>query len=384
MPRPTPFPFLAALLNRYLTVFLVALKGLRFARHPESTLLAFLVAGSVILGMPLGLGAQTASGTGGGKTLTVAVSILPLEYFVKRVGGARVSTVVLVGPGQSPHSYEPTPRQMAQLGQASAWFTTDIEFEHALVPKVQSLYPKLLIVDTADGVPTRGLEAHGHDIDEHEAPVSSKTKSPDVAKPEKPGASGSSGTGGSTGSIGSGTADGHGHEDDHDEEGGRDPHIWLGKTGALAQAAKIRDTLASLDPPNASTYKKNYDAFADEVQKVFADLARQLAPMKGKAVFVYHPAFGYFLDEFGIEQVAVETGGKEPTQKSLAALIAEARLRKAATIFVQPQFSRTAASSVAKAIGGVVVEIDDLAGDWLGNIRKMGAAIGAATGSSGR
>ncbi len=288
----------------------------------------------ILLAMTLVATAQspgTSAPTNKGK-LVIAVSILPMQYFAQRVGGNRVQVLVLVGPGQSPHSYEPTPRQMAALGQALAWFTTEIEFEKSLVPKIHALFPAMRIVDTADGVPVRSLEAH----DEAE-------------------------------------------EDGHEDEIGRDPHIWLGKTGALRQAELIRDTLAKADPEGAAVYGKNFEAFARDVESTFASLAKELAPLRGTPAFVYHPAFGYFLDEFGIIQVAVETGGKEPTQKTLAALIANARAEHAKVIFVQPQFSKTAAASIAKSIGGTVAEFDDLAADWLDNLKRMGAALKSAS-----
>lgn len=276
----------------------------------------------------------------------VAVSILPQKFFVDRIsdGGARV--LVLVGPGQNPHSYEPTPRQMADLGAAGAWLTVGVDFENGLAPKVRNLYPRLRLVDTTEGVSFRALEAHGHGGDEH-------------------------------GSEG----DEHGdREEDHggDPEGGRDVHIWLGREGAKAQARHARDALAALDPGKSALYARNHDALVREIDAVFDGLARDLAPLRGRPVFVYHPAFGYFLDEFGIQQVAVEAGGKEPTQKGLAALIEKARKEGARVVFVQPQFSKTAAAAVAQAIGGVVVEIDDLAPDWLANLGRMGDALKAA------
>jgi zinc transport system substrate-binding protein len=292
----------------------------------------------------------TSTSTQKGKPV-IAVSILPMQYFAQRVGGNRVQVLVLVGPGQSPHSYEPTPRQMATLGQAFAWFTTDIEFENSLVPKIRALFPAMRIVDTADGVPVRALEAHDDAADQSAAQGET-----------------------SDSTANSRAGDGHNHADD----AGRDPHIWLGKTGALRQAELIRDALAKADPEGAAVYGKNYEAFARDVESTFAALSKDLAPFRGKSVFVYHPAFGYFLDEFGIIQVAVETGGKEPTQKTLAALIANARAENAKVIFVQPQFSKTAAASIAKAIGGTVAEFDDLAADWLDNLNRMGAALKSA------
>jgi zinc transport system substrate-binding protein len=261
---------------------------------------------------------------------SVVVSILPQAYFVDRVSGGDYKAVVLVGPGQDPHSYEPTPRQMAELSKASAWFTIGVEFENALAPKVRSLYPSLPVVDTSEGVQFRQLEAHHHE----------------------------------------GEAEGEEHE-----ESGRDPHVWLGRQAAKTIAAHIRDELAALDPANSSKYAKNYESFAADADKVFTSIARDLEPMRGQTVFVYHPAFGYFLDEFGLKQEAVETGGKEPTQKALTDLIAEAKEDGAKVVFVQKQFPTSAAKTVAKSIGGVVEAIDALAPDWLANIGRIGAAL---------
>mgnify|MGYP001111684144 CR=1 FL=1 len=66
----------------------------------------------------------------------VFVSVIPQAYFVERVGGERVDVEVLVGPGQSPHTYEPTPKQVARLGDARLFFRVGIPLENTLVPKI--------------------------------------------------------------------------------------------------------------------------------------------------------------------------------------------------------------------------------------------------------
>lgn len=278
-------------------------------------------------------GGVTESSPSASQARTVVVSILPEAYFVQRIAGERFRPVVLVGQGQSPHSYEPTPRQMAELSATAAWLRIGIDFEKGLAPKIAAAYPSLPIFDLSSGVKFRSLEAHSHEGEDKTAAVG-----------------------------------------DHPESG-QDPHIWLGRQGSLTIAANIRDALSKIDPEGAAVFSANYKALASDIQGVFDSLAPALAPLRGKAVFVYHPAFGYFLDEFGIDQEAVETGGKEPTQKQLAGLIAEAKKDGAKVIFVQAQFPAAAAKTVAEAIGGVVVTMDDLAPDWLDNLKRMGEAI---------
>ncbi len=100
---------------------------------------------------------------------TLALSILPQEYFVQRIAGDLVNSVVLVGEGQSPHSYEPTPSQMASLAKAKAWILSGTDFEVVLEGKVSSLYPNLLVIDGTEGVTFRSLGAH--DDGEHHEPA---------------------------------------------------------------------------------------------------------------------------------------------------------------------------------------------------------------------
>jgi len=273
------------------------------------------------------------SAAGSQKPLVV-VSILPQAEFVTRIAGDAVKVMVLVGPGASPHSYEPTPRQMADLSTARLWFTIGVDFEHGLVPKVSRLYPSLSLVDTTRDIVYRPLGAHEHDEAMEEAEA---------------------------------------HEDEHDET--LDPHVWLGQEAVKAQLGAMLEALAALVPADAPAFRKNHADFIAEIDLVFAGLRKDLAPLAGRRVFVFHPSFGYFFDSFGIVQEAVEVGGKEPTQKALAELIDRARAERASVIFVQKQFSTTAARTVAQAIGGSVVEIDPLAPEWLKNIKTMGFAL---------
>ncbi len=286
----------------------------------------------VVCGLVLGLVAGLSPAWGqrdGGDKLRVAVSILPQQYFVERVGGAHVDVMVLVGPGQSPHAYEPTPREMARLSEAKVYFRMGVEFEASIVPRVERMFPQMKMVDLRKNVPLRMMETrctHGHDHGEH--------------------------------------GQGHVHEV-------KDPHIWLSPRLVKIQARTICETLCELDPVRAGTYRENLKAFHADLDKVHDEIAAALKPLRGKEVFVFHPAYGYFLDEFGLEQVPVEVEGKEPTGRQLAHVIERAQEAGVKVIFVQPQFSKKSAEAVAEAIDGVVVPLDPLAKAYLENLREI-------------
>ncbi len=271
--------------------------------------------------------------------LRVAVSILPQAYFVERVGGPHVAVTVLVGPGQSPHAFEPSPRQVTALADAQVYFRVGIDFETALVPKLERMFPKLRIVDTRVGVPLRKYE--DAEVHQHHEP-------------------------------------GHPHDQNCTHAAGApDPHIWLNPLYVKTQARTIADTLAALDPARAEDFRRGLAAFETDLDALHDRLTRTLAPLRGREVFVFHPAFGYFTDAYGLRQVPVEIAGKEPTARQLADLIDRARQARAKVIFVQPQFPQKSAAAVADAIGGAVVPIDDLARDYLKNLEAVAAAIAA-------
>lgn len=298
--------------------------------HKKTYRLIFLMM-TLVIALPLfGGAAKEVSGAQETRPL-VAVSILPQKYAVDMIAGDLVDTVVLVGPGQSPHSYEPTPKQMTELSRSDVWILSGTDFEMALVPKISSLYPRLMIVDGTEGVSFRYLEDHDHEEEPH------AQEEPDSLQIDR--------------------------------------HTWLGREPMKILATHIARMLASLDETHAATYLENLQMFHGRIDQVFDSLATDLRTLRGTTVFVYHPSFGYLLDEFGIIQEAVETGGKEPTAKALAELIRNAQDHDVRAIFVQAQFPTSAARNVAQAIGAQVLPLDPLAYDWMENIHLIGRTL---------
>ena len=271
------------------------------------------------------------------------VSIPPQAYFVERIGAEHVQVQVLVGPGQSPHTFEPTPRQAGGLARARVYFTIGVPFEEQLLSKITATNKKMRVVDTCRGIKLRPMSADEAALDEHD----------DHGE--------------------------EGHEHDHEVGAGRpDPHTWLSPRLAKVQAARICEGLKAVDPQHASAYEQNLDALQADLDEVDAKIAEALAPLKGRKFFVFHPAFGYFADAYGLTQLPVEIEGKSPGARQLAALIRKAKEERIRVIFVQPQFSPNRAQAIAEAIGGAVVPIDPLAEDYIKNLEQMALAIRCA------
>jgi len=265
--------------------------------------------------------------------LSVFVSIPPQKYFVERIGGRHVSVSVMVGAGQSPATYEPTPRQIARLASARIFFRIGVPFERAFVRRIAATFDELTIVDTSRGVPLRRMQQPRDLPNAHEG---------------------------------------------NDVETGTDPHIWLNPRLVKIQADTICSALCDADPDHSAAYKHNRDAFKADLDALDREIAKALEPVKGKTLFVFHPAFGYFADAYGLRQKAIETGGKEPSARRIIELIDQAKREGVRVIFVQPQFSDRAARAIAESIDGAVVPMNPLAPDYMENMRRMAAAVSQA------
>ena len=253
------------------------------------------------------------------------VSILPQKYFVDRIGGEYVDVHVLVGPGQSPETYEPTPRQMSALSEANVYFRIGVPFENFMAGRVSSTFKNLDIVDTQKGIKRRMITGHDHG---------------------------------------------------HDSSGGSpDPHIWLAPDLVRIQAKTIEETLSKLSPGHASRFRENLARFDHDLDSVNAEIDSILAPYRGESIYAFHPAYGYFAAAYGLKQVSIEVGGKEPSAKQLSEVIGEMQQASNHVIFDQPQFSTKTAQTVADAIGGEVVPLDPLAEDYLTNLVQMARTI---------
>lgn len=264
--------------------------------------------------------------------VAVAVSILPQKYFVERIAGRHASVLVLVGPGRSPATFEPTPRQMAQLADARIYFRIGVPFESVWADRFRAVNPSMELVDTQAGIKLRTLDP---------------------------------------GSVGE-------HGGGHSPVA--DPHIWTDPVLMAVVARHMLDAMVEADPQRRDVYQANYADLIADLQLVDREIRELMDSAASRTFIAYHSAWGYFADRYGLNQIVIESGGKEPGSKALTEVIRLARQQAVKVVVVQQQFSERLAQRVAEAIGADVLRLDPLAEDWLTNIRHIARSLYLALG----
>jgi len=263
--------------------------------------------------------------------IKVFVSILPQQYFFEQIGIDKVEVSVMVGPGESPATFDPTPRQMAKLANADLYQRIGVPFERIWMPDIASRLPGLKIIDARKGIKLRRLERkHDHD----------------------------------SGQFKINTA--------------KDPHIWTDPLLVKKIADQILTSLIEFAPEHASIFTKNHRLFVQRMDNLDKKIRLILSGTKNRRFMVFHPSWGYFADRYGLHQIPVEQGGKSPGAKALAELIKIARHMGVKTILVQKQFSQRSARILADSFDGNVIAVDPLAYNYPENMERVAKAIAGA------
>ncbi|NUQ62735.1 MAG: zinc ABC transporter substrate-binding protein [Pirellulales bacterium] len=270
------------------------------------------------------------------RKLIAAVSIPPQAWLVSQIGGEHVEVLTLVQPGDNHHTYQPSDAQVSRVMQGSVYFRIGLPFESGPWFEAIRSSGKIPIVDARQGIELLQMAPHVHEEDSH----------------------------------------GHDHPEEHaHDHAGGDPHIWLSPRLLKIQAGTIARTLAEIDPVHQSDYDRNLLAVNRRLDEVDAKVRALVEPLAGKAFFVFHPAWGYFAAEYGLEQVAIEIDGKQPSDAELTELQKQARQARIRVVFVQPQITGQAAQAVAEAVGGRVQKLDPLAENVADNLLEAAEAI---------
>lgn len=264
----------------------------------------------------------------------IYVGLPPQRWLVQQLASNRVQIGLLLEPGQNPHTFEPTARQVKELSAAQVYLLMGLPFERALLKKVQAINPSLQVCDLAAGVPRRMPAAHR-------------------------------------------TAGASAHDHDMCEEGS-DPHVWLTPAAMAIMASNAVTALVRLDPPGQGLYEERLAKLRQQCARLETDLQTMLAPVRGGVMLTYHSSWGYFTDAYCLRQVAIESEGRAPAARQLAALIDLAQKAHVRRIFTEPPYDPKPCQTLARQIRAEVVTIDPLAEDWETNLRAIAALVRAA------
>ena len=252
--------------------------------------------------------------------LIVAVSIVPEKTFVEAVCGDLVEVVTLIPPGNSPENYEPTPMQMEKFNKASVYFSIGVPTEEAN------------ILPNAGDLKVISLEGKVADV----------------------------------------------YEDRTFELGERDPHIWLSPKRVKVMVAAIANEMGTIDAANKEIYDKNAEAYMVQIDELDQEIKDALVGVQSKKFIVYHPAFGYIADDYGLEMFSLEEEGKEATPKHLQDMIDLAKKEKIKVIFYQDEIDSSQSEAFAEEIGGKTIQLSPLASDYIDNLKNMADIIAEA------
>jgi len=274
--------------------------------------------------------------------LSVLVSVVPQKYFVERIAGDLAEVTVLIPPGASPTTYEISPSDMRRVNRADVWFTIGLQREVTWIPEFSSLNHRLKIVSTIDDVARLPIGRYSIPGEHTES-------------------------------------DNHDNDNDHDHDhSGVDPHVWLSPELVSIQARAICANLIELDPVNSGIYSENLNLFLEEISDLQTRIHQSIDSFQGESFMVFHPAWGYFADEFSLIQVPIEISGSEPSPSELAQLIDYGKNSSIKVVFVSPQFSETSAETIAGELDAGVVFIDPLALNWAENLAEVSDQIASA------
>lgn len=267
-------------------------------------------------------------------SITVAVGIVPEATFVEKVAGDHVKVVTLIPPGNSPANYQPTATQMQGLSDASVYFAMQTPTEEAnIIPKVYDFNKDIIIVNLRDTV--------------------SKTY-PNI------------------------TLDGHEHNENEqieDHEQWVDPHVWLSPKRAVVIVKTIANELSRLDEQNSKVYKDNAKKYIAELEELDKEISKITDRLSNKSFMIYHGAYGYFADDYGLKMISLESDGKPATASGMQSVIEQAKKQGITTVFFQTEFDDSQAKTVADEIGGTVLKTAPLSPDYIESLRGFANAL---------
>ncbi len=244
--------------------------------------------------------------------IKVVASIHPIYDITKQIGRDKVIIKTLLPPAASPHTFEPTPKQMMELHDAKIFIKigAGLEFWADRIVKAAS-NKNLMVVDLSKDMP-----------------------------------------------LIYGT---HKHEHEHAGQAA-DPHFWLDPVLTKKIVDIIASTLITIDAPNKKFYADNAEIYKKELDKLNEEIIQKVGKFKTKGYVTFHPAWNYFSKRYGLRVIGVieEAPGREPAPGDVARIIKYLKKSDIRVVFAEPQFNPKIAEAIAKEANAKVLFLDPI------------------------
>lgn len=252
--------------------------------------------------------------TGPGK-IKVVSTIFPLKDIAKNIGGDLIEVINLLPSGSSPHTFEPTPKQIKELKDAEICIRIGLGADFWLDKIIKSAGSgKMTVITAGDLVDLiKSEEEEEHDTHEH-------------------------------------------------EHGEYNPHIWLDPLNVIEISKKITDVLSGKLSSEKEYFQKRLKNYISQLEELNGDIKKKVSAFSQKEFIAMHAAWVYFAKRYGLKQAGIitESPGKEPTPQYVSNLVKKIKSLNTNTIFAEYQLNPKLAESIAKETGTKVLKLDPL------------------------
>ena len=248
---------------------------------------------------------------------TIFVTITPMQSIIEEITAGDFDIEVIVPKGASPETFEPTPKQVTSFSDAEFIFSTGIiDFEQSLVERIDG---DAEVVNLSNGIELiAGSCSHGN----------------------------------------------------HKHKHGIDPHIWTSPRALRTMVTNAHKAIMA-HYPDSVKYTEATGRLLERIDALDTYCATRIKAEGVEAMMIYHPAYTYYARDYGIEQIAIEHDGKEPSLRQTTALIEKAKEHGVKAILRQPQYSEDKVHAIANDAGAEIITTDPLAEDILGEIERV-------------
>lgn len=253
--------------------------------------------------------------------LQVFVSFYPYYEIASQIGGKFVHITSMIPDGIEPHEYEPTLQQTMSLEKADVFIYNGLGMEEWTEKAVQTLPKTVKIIEASKVVPLLKMKDHEHE------------ESDSVQQEE-------------------------------DEHGEYDPHLWLNPVNMKKVAEKVKDTFIQLDPTHKKDFERNYQHFAKQLDDLDTTFINTLKLTKGQEIVVSHAAFGHLTHRYNIEQHAIAglSPHTEPSPKQIVDLQKFIKNEQLKYIYMETLASPKTAEIIAKDLGLKILVLNPIEG----------------------